>query len=84
MSVVSPTAKRWSRPFRHPGYDRIIVGCMCSPLALGSWLAAVLMIACIAIFLRRTVLEDRFLLGNLDGYAQYADRVRYRLVPGLW
>jgi len=72
------------RIVRHPGYVGIIVGCMCSPLALGSWLAAVLMIACIAIFLRRTVLEDRFLLGNLDGYAQYADRVRYRLVPGLW
>ncbi len=42
------------------------------------------MIPCVAIFLRRTVLEDRFLHESLDGYAQYADRVRYRLVPGLW
>ncbi len=72
------------RIVRHPGYVGIIVGCMCSPLVLGSWLAAVLMIPCVAIFLRRTVLEDRFLHESLDGYAQYADRVRYRLVPGLW
>ena len=32
----------------------------------------------------RTALEDRFLQANLAGYADYAPRVRYRLVPGLW
>lgn len=72
------------RIVRHPGYVGIIVGCMCSPIALGSWLAAVPMVPCLALFVRRTVLEDRFLRENLDGYADYANRVRYRLLPGLW
>jgi protein-S-isoprenylcysteine O-methyltransferase Ste14 len=33
---------------------------------------------------RRTVIEDRSLRQELEGYAQYADKVRYRLVPGVW
>ena len=32
----------------------------------------------------RTALEDRTLLAELEGYADYAARVRYRLVPGVW
>jgi len=32
----------------------------------------------------RTALEDRTLQAELDGYAQYARNVRFRLVPGLW
>lgn len=31
-----------------------------------------------------TALEDRTLLQELDGYAAYAERVRYRLMPGVW
>jgi protein-S-isoprenylcysteine O-methyltransferase Ste14 len=33
---------------------------------------------------RRTLLEDRFLRAELPGYPDYAERVRYRLLPGLW
>lgn len=32
----------------------------------------------------RTVVEDRTLLGELDGYQEYARRVQYRLLPGVW
>jgi len=32
----------------------------------------------------RTALEDRMLQRELEGYAEYARRVRYRLVPGIW
>jgi protein-S-isoprenylcysteine O-methyltransferase Ste14 len=32
----------------------------------------------------RTALEDRTLRAELTGYANYARRVRYRLVPGIW
>jgi protein-S-isoprenylcysteine O-methyltransferase Ste14 len=32
----------------------------------------------------RTALEDRTLLAELPGYAEYAQRVRYRLLPGVW
>jgi protein-S-isoprenylcysteine O-methyltransferase Ste14 len=37
-----------------------------------------------ALILRRVVAEDRFLQANLDGYAQYAVRVRSRVIPGVW
>ena len=32
----------------------------------------------------RTALEDRTLQQELDGYREYAGRVRYRLLPGVW
>jgi protein-S-isoprenylcysteine O-methyltransferase Ste14 len=32
----------------------------------------------------RTVIEDRLLHEELDGYKEYAARVRYRLIPGVW
>jgi protein-S-isoprenylcysteine O-methyltransferase Ste14 len=38
----------------------------------------------VALFLRRTILEDRLLRAELSGYAGYAERVRYGLLPGLW
>jgi protein-S-isoprenylcysteine O-methyltransferase Ste14 len=34
--------------------------------------------------IRRTALEDQTLHGELPGYRDYAARVRYRLVPGVW
>jgi len=37
-----------------------------------------------ALILRRVVAEDRFLRANIDGYAQYAGRVRSRMIPGVW
>jgi protein-S-isoprenylcysteine O-methyltransferase Ste14 len=40
--------------------------------------------AIIALFVWRTVMEDRMLRRELPGYAEYAVRTRYRLVPGLW
>ena len=33
---------------------------------------------------RRILVEDRFLAANLPGYREYAARVRYRLLPGIW
>ena len=72
------------RLLRHPGYLAAIVQGLAAPLLFGSvWaflpgcLAAVLMVL-------RTALEDRMLLRDLDGYRVYADRVRYRLLPGVW
>jgi protein-S-isoprenylcysteine O-methyltransferase Ste14 len=37
-----------------------------------------------AIFLRRTMLEDRLLRDELPAYAEYAQRVRWRLIPGIF
>jgi protein-S-isoprenylcysteine O-methyltransferase Ste14 len=36
------------------------------------------------LILLRTALEDRTLQLELEGYKEYAARVKYRLVPGIW
>jgi len=69
---------------RHPGYLGMILSVPCSGLVLGSWLAVGLALLYSALMLRRVVFEDGFLRTNLEGYAEYRTRVRYRLVPGLW
>jgi protein-S-isoprenylcysteine O-methyltransferase Ste14 len=69
---------------RHPGYLGWIVFGLASGVALGSWVAAAPMLALAALLIRRTVIEDRMLLGGLEGYPAYAQAVRYRLLPGVW
>ena len=72
------------RAIRHPGYLGMIVSVLCSGIALGSWLAFALASVYAALILRRVFFEDAFLQTNLEGYADYARRVRYRLIPGGW
>jgi protein-S-isoprenylcysteine O-methyltransferase Ste14 len=53
-------------------------------LALGSYWALVPAVVVLPILVGRTAMEDKTLLEELPGYTQYASRVRYRLVPGVW
>jgi protein-S-isoprenylcysteine O-methyltransferase Ste14 len=69
---------------RHPGYASLMVSYVSIPLALGSWWACIPMGVLVINLLVRTALEDRTLIKELDGYVDYAGRVRYRLVPGIW
>jgi protein-S-isoprenylcysteine O-methyltransferase Ste14 len=70
---------------RHPGYLATTVGLiLATPLLLGSWPAFVPALLATAFLALRTILEDRTLRRELPGYDQYARRVRYRLLPGLW
>jgi len=70
---------------RHPGYSAGILIVLASGIALGSWLAAAFLIAVVLPFLLyRVIHEDRVLQSRLDGYVDYARRVRWRLVPGIW
>jgi protein-S-isoprenylcysteine O-methyltransferase Ste14 len=69
---------------RHPGYTATLVGVLAGGLALGSWLAMVPLIVFGGFFIRRTLLEDRLLQRELGGYADYARRVRYRLIAGVF
>jgi protein-S-isoprenylcysteine O-methyltransferase Ste14 len=55
-----------------------------APLLLGSWWAFIPSFLSGVGLLLRTALEDRMLRQELAGYAQYAQRVRFRLIPGLW
>jgi len=69
---------------RHPGYLGLVVGAPAFALALGSWWALIPALAVSILFSRRAAHEDRFLLGHLEGYSDYAHHVRHRLVPGVW
>ena len=69
---------------RHPGYAAMILISPAGALALGSWGALVPAMALSALFVARAAHEDRFLRQNLAGYADYAARVRFRLLPGVW
>ena len=72
------------RIMRHPGYAAISVLMLASGVALGSWWSLLPAGAFVLMLLRRTALEDRFLHEHLEGYAEYARQVRYRLIPGVW
>lgn len=72
------------RYVRHPGYSASLLASFCGPVALGSAYAALPILALVFLLLRRTAIEDRFLREQLPGYAEYAQRVRARWVPGVW
>jgi len=55
-----------------------------APLLLGSWYALVVGLILIGILALRAVWEEQTLIAELPGYADYAQRVRYRMVPGVW
>ena len=55
-----------------------------TPLALGSLWALIPAGVTVALLAVRTALEDRALRQGLAGYGEYAARVRYRLLPGIW
>lgn len=72
------------RYLRHPGYAGMIVTALCQPIVLGSLAALVPAMVMTGLFVVRTYLEDRTLQEELEGYKEYAGRVRSRLIPGVW
>jgi protein-S-isoprenylcysteine O-methyltransferase Ste14 len=72
------------RVVRHPGYAAAATMLLWSGVALGSWWSMAPGVLMTLLFLRRTMLEDRTLHNELEGYREYAERVRYRLLPGVW
>jgi len=69
---------------RHPGYAGTVAANLAGPVVLGSLWALVIGALIVALLVVRTALEDRTLQRELDGYADYARRVRWRLLPGVW
>jgi protein-S-isoprenylcysteine O-methyltransferase Ste14 len=69
---------------RHPMYAGMILYDACVPLLLGSWVALAVSAVMITLVILRTALEDRTLQAELPGYREYAERVRFRLLPGMW
>lgn len=80
-AVVAQGPYRW---VRHPAYLGACIGILMLPLMLDAlWALVPATLTAVAVVVR-TALEDRFLRRNLPGYADYAQRTRYRLLPGLW
>ncbi len=72
------------RVVRHPGYLAglsyafsvpLIIGSICTIAAVGLYLFLIIL---------RTSLEDRTLHKELRGYAEYSEKVKYKLFPGIW
>jgi protein-S-isoprenylcysteine O-methyltransferase Ste14 len=69
---------------RHPMYSGALLFLLATPLALASWWALIPAVAACAAIVVRLLDEETFLAQHLDGYQAYRDRVRWRLVPGVW
>jgi len=69
---------------RHPGYVGIILYSLAAPFLLDSPWALIPGGVTALLIIVRTVVEDRTLLAELDGYREYAQQTRYRLLPGVW
>jgi protein-S-isoprenylcysteine O-methyltransferase Ste14 len=69
---------------RHPGYAAAIIAALASGVALGSWFSTAIAAIAVPLLLWRTHGEDRLLEEGLPGYKDYAERVRYKLAPGIW
>lgn len=69
---------------RHPMYVGVILIMFCYPFSLGSLFTLIPVVIIVVLFVTRTALEDKTLREELPGYEEYAQNVRYRLIPGIW
>ena len=66
---------------RHPMYSGALVMLFATPLALGSWSGLMMFIPMTLMIVWRLLDEEKFLLRNLQGYTEYCEKVRSRLLP---
>jgi len=69
---------------RHPAYAAGNVAFLGFPMLLGTYYAFIPAVLGAVLTIVRTALEDRTLQAELPGYKEYAGRVHYRLLPGIW
>ena len=69
---------------RHPMYAATLLLFFAMPLVLASPLAFLVMLGYLPLIARRMRGEEALLERELEGYAEYKARVKYRLIPGLW
>jgi len=72
------------RYMRHPGYLGMIIYNLATPLIFDSFWAFLPAGIMVILFVVRTILEDSTLKTKLEGYREYAERVRFRLIPFIW
>lgn len=81
QQVVSTGPYRW---VRHPMYAGALLLLLFTPPALGSLVAIPLVLPLAGVLIVRIRDEERLLADTLDGYAEYRQTVRYRLIPFIW
>jgi protein-S-isoprenylcysteine O-methyltransferase Ste14 len=69
---------------RHPMYLGAVLMFVGAPILLGSALGLAVAAAMTLLLGFRIIIEERVLVRELDGYAEYRNAVRYRLIPRLW
>jgi protein-S-isoprenylcysteine O-methyltransferase Ste14 len=69
---------------RHPMYTGNVILMLGIPLALGSYWGLVFVIPILIVLALRIRDEEKLLAQELDGYREYTQQVRYRLVPRMW
>lgn len=69
---------------RHPMYAGVIIMYLASPVALGSYWALLPAVLIIPLLTARIRNEEQVLLRDLPGYAEYLQKVKYRLLPNIW
>jgi protein-S-isoprenylcysteine O-methyltransferase Ste14 len=69
---------------RHPMYVGSLIMMFGMPLALGSYWGLLFVIPGVAVIVFRILDEEKLLTEELAGYREYAQRVRYRLMPNVW
>lgn len=81
QTVISDGPYRY---VRHPGYLGIILMVSSMALALGSLWALIPAVLVGVLLIIRTALEDRTLRKELIGYTEYCQKVKFRILPGIW
>lgn len=69
---------------RHPMYASAAVMFFATPIALGSWWGLLPMAVVPLILVPRILNEEKVLRGGLEGYNDYCDEVRWRILPLVW
>ena len=69
---------------RHPMYTATIVMFLTMPIILGSWWAFLVMLPYVPVIMSRIKDEENLLLEELEGYQEYTEKVRWRLIPYIW
>lgn len=69
---------------RHPMYSATLLLFLSMPLVLGSLYSLCVFLAYPLIIIKRIIGEEQFLEKELEGYAEYKQKVKYRLIPFVW
>lgn len=74
----------WYGFVRHPMYFGVLIMFIGSPLALDSLWGLAVLVPGLVVFAVRILDEEKLLRGELTGYDEYTEKVRYRLLPYVW